>query len=124
MTTELKPCPFCGGRARLCKHTYEAYGIEGIEPCTSVLYRVSCNQCGTHVADGLWNTDEEYAISSWNERTGCPADTVHCKDCTYLHVLNLEGNYAVCTFHNLMFTASDWEERIAKEFCSWGREEE
>lgn len=50
--TELKPCPFCGGKAVLCENTDYAY--------------VYCKECGSQ-------TDESHgtagaAVAAWNTR--------------------------------------------------------
>ena len=62
MTEELKPCPFCGGEARLV-HCMNA-------PC-----RVVCEECGCGTR---WFAcdDREHAIEEWNRRA---ARTCHVK---------------------------------------------
>lgn len=49
---ELKPCPFCGGEARL------------YNPLESTMHFVYCNNCS---AQGRGNTKAE-AIEAWNRR--------------------------------------------------------
>ena len=51
MMTELKPCPFCGGKAKL-----RGYQID---------FRVMCPECGGRAK--LCSTAEE-TIESWNRR--------------------------------------------------------
>lgn len=56
---ELKPCPFCGGKAKVGKDTdifFEAY-------C------VSCLKCGVSQQYPKYYT-EEAAIEAWNSRAG------------------------------------------------------
>lgn len=60
--TELKPCPFCGGKAR-----FNEFEASGKYMCAVVCDTKGCrvNVCNTlHV----WNTKEE-AIEAWNRRT-------------------------------------------------------
>lgn len=66
--TELKPCPFCGGKAEVFKDDYGKY-------------LVTCNECGvthgveledgTDLEDGWRATfeSEEMAVGVWNTRT-------------------------------------------------------
>ena len=69
MDEELKPCPFCGGRAHVWK--CEPY----IHRYPNFHYCVVCNDC-----DLLFGFDEDYggifetekeALEAWNKRT-CP----------------------------------------------------
>ena len=56
MSTELKPCPFCGGKARLHE----------IASTYHVLWRyVMCDNCLT--SNDNYSTEEE-AIAAWNRR--------------------------------------------------------
>lgn len=59
--TELKPCPFCGGEARL------HHGANGINQTSFVM----CDRCrvrneGTEIST-LYSSDEK-AIDAWNRR--------------------------------------------------------
>lgn len=55
--TELKPCPFCGGEAKMIK-----FQKVGSETCEYVM------QCwGCHAKTRVCKTDEE-AIRAWNRR--------------------------------------------------------
>lgn len=56
-TTELLPCPFCGGEARPVKQIEGRYAI--------ARYSVSCNGCGL-VA--FYEATEAEAIAAWNTR--------------------------------------------------------
>ena len=49
---ELKPCPFCGGEAKMIK-------IGG------ATYFIQCNEC--HSTSGAFSTSEE-AVEAWNKR--------------------------------------------------------
>jgi len=57
-TTELLPCPFCGGEARPVKQIEGRYAI--------ARYSVSCKGCGL-VA--FYEATEAEAIAAWNTRT-------------------------------------------------------
>ncbi len=54
MTKELKPCPFCGGEAK----------VENFEPWES-LYWVGCKKCGS---TGERSKSLAGAINAWNRR--------------------------------------------------------
>lgn len=59
MSTELKPCPFCGGEAER-KHA----GYIG-EACE----RVRCAYC--HVSTGRYRVRDGGAVATWNRRAVC-----------------------------------------------------
>lgn len=55
--TQLKPCPFCGGKAEMLISEYEDSRKE---------YLVACTEC-----DGMverWRKTEEEAAEQWNRR--------------------------------------------------------
>lgn len=56
MAEELKPCPFCGGKAI----------IEGFNDGFLDFHRITCVNCGLEMT--LCETSREYAISKWNTR--------------------------------------------------------
>ena len=59
--SELKPCPFCGGMARVIEHTfYETSDF------TSHSYGVECCDCFTKSFQ-FYKTEEK-AINAWNRR--------------------------------------------------------
>lgn len=69
MATELKPCPFCGGKPVLVKRMIKkpAFCCDGVE--------VRCGRCGArgplHLGIKLSSEEITYgAIKSWNKRPG------------------------------------------------------
>ena len=64
MTEELKPCPFCGGKAEL--HLIQMY--EGDEPYA---VNIRCPECGVNGAEE-WKVDgkdfKQRAVKKWNKR--------------------------------------------------------
>lgn len=69
MTSELKPCPFCGGEAKLWSHHYAEEDL--------TLWQVRCNRdflrkkCYMNDSFVTFDTEEE-AIEAWNTRAeGC-----------------------------------------------------
>ena len=68
--TELKPCPFCGGKANVYEYEAEqaiydkdTLGFLDIE--RSARYGCGCPVCGCIIAD---KTSKEQAINAWNRR--------------------------------------------------------
>ena len=62
MTEELKPCPFCGGEAKLLTMTYRGGQVYGVF-CTSDL---NAEYQHGHFIDNYGLKEE--AITSWNRR--------------------------------------------------------
>lgn len=63
---KLKPCPFCGGKAEICKDNYNNYLVSC---CCGVIMGVELED-GCELVDGwraTFNTMEE-AIEAWNRR--------------------------------------------------------
>lgn len=56
---KLKPCPFCGGKAAVIKHTFIGYGEDYYQPV--------CLDCNASKADYRYRTEED-AINAWNRR--------------------------------------------------------
>lgn len=54
MTAELKPCPFCGGKAKI------------IQSSRRTLFFTACEDCD---ADSDYYDTEEKAAEAWNRRT-------------------------------------------------------
>ncbi len=63
LSKELKPCPFCGGEARLRKHQR-----------LNQTWYVQCNQCGIRTPNSVqaayesWKTTMNYPVQLWNRR--------------------------------------------------------
>lgn len=61
MTNELKPCPFCGGKAELCEHKFRSDTTK-----SSSLYGIKCKRC---IAQSFqFYLSEAEAIDGWNRR--------------------------------------------------------
>lgn len=77
--TELKPCPFCGGRATVQGEHTKTYDVWANYPVLCAKYRVGCEKCGIYfwqlheiqLTDGqpavLKNGYDE-AVEMWNRR--------------------------------------------------------
>lgn len=97
-TIELKPCPFCGGKAgiySLAKYEKEAY----------------CENCGA-VSD-IYETSQK-AIEAWNRRAG---DEKKCISCAYCDIdegmCYRDPNHTGRGMYTLLDTScSWWEERL------------
>lgn len=72
---ELKPCPFCGGKASITEHSIN-YRIDGV---FTALYRVGCDKCAIYfhrksefkLVDGqpkFAANGHALATAAWNER--------------------------------------------------------
>ena len=55
--SELKPCPFCGGKAH-CVYSTPDYILEWIE----------CTECPCQMTFGTYHDDDSEAIEQWNSR--------------------------------------------------------
>lgn len=60
---ELKPCPFCGGNAKLVDHTF---WNDTTKSFSYKSYGVMCRHCGVQGFQ-FYETEEE-AINAWNRR--------------------------------------------------------
>ena len=72
---ELKPCPFCGGKAE--------YKNEEREGRSDISY-VFCENCGARGEYFLVNdvySSKDYAIEAWNRRAEDAVEVVRCCDC-------------------------------------------
>ena len=72
MNEELRPCPFCGGKAEIVAVEKKYYRTEAEfrhkkNSCGTRFYYVFCNGCGIKVKD---NQDSDEAIAEWNTRSG------------------------------------------------------
>ena len=52
----LKPCPFCGGKAKTKKETLGTW-------------KVRCTKCSAEVGR-YWFKTEKFAVEAWNRRAG------------------------------------------------------
>ena len=62
-TDELKPCPFCGGKAKIERYTIKPYA--------------ACTECGCSMPDR--HQTVEQAIEAWNRRTTKVGVTRFCE---------------------------------------------
>ena len=75
---ELKPCPFCGGKAEFVTKTNNMQGLE-----RGFSFRIECSKCGVHISrkpyelklklgnQGQMETvidERQLAIDEWNRR--------------------------------------------------------
>ena len=81
MAEELKPCPFCGGTARLCK---------------SKIYYIFCETC---CAETMGSVYKELAIKAWERR---PEQIVKVETSFY----DQEETFPDCTVQVLTNTAT------------------
>ena len=58
METELKPCPFCGGKAEFIDEYFE-------EPMS-----IKCTECYAEMCDESSDITKENLIEQWNRRDG------------------------------------------------------
>lgn len=78
--TELKPCPFCGGKAEFDQTGYGATDHSSVE----LRFAIRCKKCGATAPDAygyiainlssngelnVWHDDKSKAIAAWNRRT-------------------------------------------------------
>lgn len=54
--TELKPCPFCGGKVEI---NYNPY---------SKVYFIACGNCDCDICVSVVSNTEEKAVKLWNRR--------------------------------------------------------
>lgn len=60
---ELKPCPFCGGKARFIEIPEQGRVFE------SYLYDIGCKTEGCFLESGAdWVVEKEFVAKMWNER--------------------------------------------------------
>lgn len=64
--SELKPCPFCGGEARLLLNAKrKIYGKDE--------YRIGVVACCSVCEASMFYVSEKLATEAWNRRAGCKA---------------------------------------------------
>ncbi len=67
--TELKPCPFCGGNARMLRHELGIMGRSGYD----WWHAIQCQRCNAAVGyDDNRYRDKSDAIRAWNTRAPSP----------------------------------------------------
>jgi len=66
MATELKPCPFCGGRAELA--VGEHIAVDAMVRCTKCSAEGPLFDCGDDTPAGL-EQNKVVASAHWNNRT-------------------------------------------------------
>lgn len=69
--SELKPCPFCGGKAEVYSYEdaqdiYNSDTLGYVDTEYYIKYGVGCVLCGCIIAEKM---NEEKAIEAWNRRT-------------------------------------------------------
>ena len=64
---KLKPCPFCGGRARKKGAKYNTLGAYGGEETEKRWFGVYCTKCRVGQPARVYETAEE-ATEQWNRR--------------------------------------------------------
>lgn len=62
VTDELRPCPFCGGKARI-KHLYY---VDGDDPTHS---KVECGTCHIGTTYYVYQHGDRNVIEVWNRRS-------------------------------------------------------
>lgn len=70
MSEELKPCPFCGGKAQILKRAVKLQGDPWYG--TKVERVVECDDCGCALFNQQFHEgfyDDDAAIAAWNRRT-------------------------------------------------------
>ena len=79
--TELKPCPFCGGRAKKVVFGLERYKTIG------------CEKCGVLLP--LYRTHKE-TIEAWNKRPNPWHTEPPTEEGDYVVLCSTDGEYMVC----------------------------
>ena len=115
---ELKPCPFCGGEAKLHKKGNKFY--------------VECDgDCWTQTSKYSYQED---AIKAWNDLerrkeenapTVDAVEVVRCKDCKYYFQDEIYGE--ICRHPELDFEIEcydHWINTKPEDFCSYGERKE
>ena len=71
MSQKLKPCPFCGGRAKV-RRWLDSHVFSLFRP-SKISYCVQCRQCGITTE---WINDRKTVIDLWNQRVEVNGDGV------------------------------------------------
>jgi Lar family restriction alleviation protein len=94
-TTELKPCPFCGGEAHLERH-----------PGRGDMGNVNCVDCG---ARSHWFKTAPQAIAAWNLRSDGWIPCVETLPLSHVPVLACDGNNSLFIASQVDGEWSDYE---------------
>ena len=78
--TELKPCPFCGGEAKILRD------IHGVVSCSCGAVVTAKHKNDTAEAIAAWNSRAERTCKWELEHSGTLYDKWRCSKCGYLHV--------------------------------------
>jgi len=70
MSDELKPCPFCGGKATVDQQYDETW--DGEEAGVDLYCDIGCenDDCGVKPSVSSWDSTYEDAVERWNTRKG------------------------------------------------------
>jgi hypothetical protein len=110
--TELRKCPFCGGKAEMYNY------------CLNEWY-IGCGECSCDL--GVFDTKAK-AIEAWNKRVGDANKTIEnvvtCGECKYFERVSPDNINGYCTSEEV---ASDEEGgasfscwRTDDDYCSFG----
>ena len=102
--TELKPCPFCGGKARIM--------LEDEHLPDECFHNIYCTSCGAQ----FWVKSKTEAITVWNRRIerGELREVVYCYECSYAK----ETAVIICKNTDSPFRGSFLK---GHDHCSFGR---
>lgn len=79
MAEKLKPCPFCGSKAKFVTKTSNVQGVE-----RGFSFRIECSKCGVHINRKLYELkltlndngeietvidERQLAVDEWNKRS-------------------------------------------------------
>lgn len=65
---ELKPCPFCGGKARIIHRPFEGVVYIECAECNAMMGRPHKSMCTSHKQDENHFSDAQKVAEAWNRR--------------------------------------------------------